>query len=505
MTDKPQSPGELFARVNRRLSEALPAYLPSRRWFGDKARQISAVDVVATFPIDDLGMPAAFSVVEVAFIIGQPARYVLPIVVVPASGTVIESISSIEFEDSQGYICDALLEPGFRTWLLQTLIDGSELRAGTGRLHVDLLGDAPAVLAALRDAPSRVLGVEQSNSSIVYGSGAFIKLFRRLQPGVNPDAELTRFLTAKSNFGNVPRYLGAITYESAGGEPTVVAVAQAFVDATADGWSFVLEVLRSHLNDDDARALIEESRAVARRLGEVTAGMHLALAADPWTPDLAAEPIRAEDAERWSNDYLAMLDAVAAGVARAATDLDTRTAELAAAFLDLVPGLRKRVAGFGQLIGRAKSRVHGDYHLGQTLRTAKGDFMVIDFEGEPQRAIVERRRKTSPLKDVAGMLRSFGYARGTAQSWLTEGTGLLPSDLVAWERTMKHVFLAAYAETARAGGATFLPRSDADLQAAIEAWELDKAVYEVQYELNNRPDWLWIPLSAMIKQGEPTN
>jgi maltose alpha-D-glucosyltransferase/alpha-amylase len=138
------------------------------------------------------------------------------------------------------------------------------------------------------------------------------------------------------------------------------------------------------------------------------------------------------------------------------------------------------------------------------LRTREDDFVILDFEGEPQRTIEERRRKTSPLKDVAGMLRSFGYARGTATAWLSEDQGTLHSDLIAWERQIRATFLAAYAERVSAGGGAFLPESTDDLRAAVAAWELDKATYEVLYELNNRPDWLWIPLSAMIKHGSPS-
>jgi maltose alpha-D-glucosyltransferase/alpha-amylase len=283
----------------------------------------------------------------------------------------------------------------------------------------------------------------------------------------------------------------------------VVAAAQAFVKSSGDGWNFVLDLLRRHLSDESSDALLEVSIPVARRLGQVTAGMHLALASDPWSPDLAPEVILGDDAARWSADYLSMLDTITAEIRRIADRLDARLAELAATYLGLAPGLRKRTIGFERLIGRQKIRVHGDYHLGQLLHRIDGDFAVIDFEGEPQRTIEERRRKTSPLKDVAGMLRSFSYARGTATGWLSESGGLLASDLVAWERTMRREFLQAYVTVANTRGANLLPASSSDLQSAVSAWELDKAVYEVQYELNNRPDWLWIPLSAMLKQSEP--
>jgi maltose alpha-D-glucosyltransferase/alpha-amylase len=176
---------------------------------------------------------------------------------------------------------------------------------------------------------------------------------------------------------------------------------------------------------------------------------------------------------------------------------------MADAFLAIAPGLESRASGFDRLIGRAKTRVHGDYHLGQTLRTQGGNFIVLDFEGEPQRSIEERRRKTSPLKDVAGMLRSFSYARGTSTPWLSPGSVVLHADLVNWERGIRDAFLATYISTVADGGGSFLPESAEDMSTALSAWELDKAAYEVLYELNNRPDWLWIPLAAMIKYGAP--
>jgi maltose alpha-D-glucosyltransferase/alpha-amylase len=178
------------------------------------------------------------------------------------------------------------------------------------------------------------------------------------------------------------------------------------------------------------------------------------------------------------------------------------TADLISTLIALADRLPSRSVGFERLVGALKTRVHGDYHLGQTLRTTSGDFVILDFEGEPQRPIAERRAKTSPLKDVAGMLRSFGYARGAAErDAFARGDDResLRADLVAWERSARRAFLASYVVTSRRGGARYLPSSDDDLRQAVAAWELDKALYEVNYELNNRPDWLALPLSAVIK------
>jgi maltose alpha-D-glucosyltransferase/alpha-amylase len=218
---------------------------------------------------------------------------------------------------------------------------------------------------------------------------------------------------------------------------------------------------------------------------------------------MAPEPIRRADAERWSADYLAVLDRAKEAVTAYFDHFSPETQEIARLYLRCSPGLTKRNQGFYELIGSSKIRVHGDYHLGQTLRTIDDEFVVIDFEGEPQRTIEERRRKTSPLKDVAGMLRSFSYSRGTASTWITPESALTAADLAIWEREMRRAFLAGYELTARGSGASFLPESKEDFHEALAAWELDKAAYEVLYEINNRPNWLWIPLSGMLKWCEP--
>ena len=238
-------------------------------------------------------------------------------------------------------------------------------------------------------------------------------------------------------------------------------------------------------------------------MGNVTADMHLALASDPWNPELAPEVIDADDVARWQSDYLRMLESVVEGLNEKQATFEDYTGELVRAFLGIARGLETRAQGFDRLIGRSKTRVHGDYHLGQTLLSANGEFVILDFEGEPQRSLAERRRKTSPLKDVAGMLRSFSYARGSIANTLDPGQVQESAALVAWERAVRASFLHAYRRPPGRAGARFIPESPSDFEEALAAWELDKAVYEVLYELNNRPGWLWIPLTGMLKLGEP--
>lgn len=343
---------------------------------------------------------------------------------------------------------------------------------------------------------ARTLSVEQSNSSVRFDDAALVKIFRRLQPGVNPEIELTQFLTERTDFRNAPALLGWLVYQPNDGEVTAIAVAQSFVSAIGDGWSTTLDELRAldAAAQHERPAIENHSLGLIRQLGLRTAQMHLALGSDPWAPDLAPERITVADVDAWRDSFVALLHRVSMALDRF-EPTDERAADLKRAFNQAKPRIEQQTAGLERLIGALKMRVHGDYHLGQTLQTKDGDWYVLDFEGEPRRSLAERRAKTSPLKDVAGMLRSFSYARGTAE----RDSDADAAELVIWERGARTAFLTGYLDEARAHHASFLPIADEEFRFALNAWELDKAIYEIDYELNNRPNWLWLPLSAAVK------
>jgi maltose alpha-D-glucosyltransferase/alpha-amylase len=289
---------------------------------------------------------------------------------------------------------------------------------------------------------------------------------------VNPDLEITRFLTESAAFPHTPALAGWLDYEASDGTATL-AVAQSLVAGARDGWEWMLAAMQ-----DEARRA--HTRPSLRRLGEVTARLHLALAgAPPSEPALAGEPITDADLTRWTAAVAAQLTA-----ARAAAPAGAAGA-LAAQPLELV------VDALGGLRGRLKCRHHGDFHLGQTLyREASAEWTLIDFEGEPLRPLAERRQKHSPLRDVAGMLRSLAYAAETTR---TAGAATWVD---AWERDARAAFLQGY--LAAAGRAPFLPADEAAVRRAVAAFELEKAAYEVVYEANNRPDWIGIPLRGVV-------
>ena len=414
-------------------SERLAPWIAGQRWFAGKTRRITSV-------VAEDGLPVADATIWIARVVlddGGAERYALPL-----------------REDAAP--ADALDDPAFCRALLDVMRRGA--RAGDERGA--LLGRPSAFPGDLpADVSVRRLTGEQSNTSVVFGERLIVKHFRRYVPGVNPELEMSRHLTERAGFANTPRLAGALEYAAADGTTATFAVAHAVVADAGDGWRWLL----AQLQQGDA------ALTPLRRLGRRTAELHLALAQDTADPAFGAEPITAADVAAWTASVQAQLEA-----ARAA---------LGGRLPDGVPS-RVDGAGLGGLLGAARIRHHGDFHLGQTLAVREGeDFFIIDFEGEPLRPLEERRRKHTPLRDVAGMLRSLGYAAATAGA---------PA---GWEEQARAAFTEGY--RAAAGRAPFLPADTTALARALAVLELEKAAYEVVYKANNRPDWITIPVRGL--------
>ena len=444
----PPVPGEwVFGDDGRRWleSDVLPRWLPTRRWFGGKARAISRVEIEAAVPICELHRVL---VVRVEYASGEPERYAVPL----GGGEVLH---------------DAVEDAHFRAALLAAM---RERKSGA------LAGEGSAFLDSLAvSSESRVLGVEQSNTSIVYGETLFLKLFRRLQPGVNPDAEISRFLGARG-FAHVAPFAGTLElWLRDGAMPFGLMLG--CVENDGDAWAWALRELRGYYDADTPVPL--ERIAL---LGQRTAELHLALATGE-DADFAPEPLTREDFEALAQSVSTRLDTIFAA-------LRGRDDELVREVLGREPVLRVMAGVLAAAPPAAmKTRHHGDFHLGQVLSTC-GDWTIIDFEGEPSRPLAERRAKRSPLRDVAGMLRSFHYAAHAAR-------GDAPIEKAeAWSAGACAAFLKRYLAVAE--GAVFLPRSRTHTEALLDAFVLEKALYEIDYELNNRPDWLAIPLRGLL-------
>jgi maltose alpha-D-glucosyltransferase / alpha-amylase len=294
----------------------------------------------------------------------------------------------------------------------------------------------------------------------------------------------------------VPRYAGSVSWRSADGAPYAVALAQGFVPNIGDGWSWLLQRLAGVAAGDIDPGT--DRFAAEQRLGQRTGELHVALGVVqdpgffPETTDRAA-------IDRDTDRTRAAIDETIRLLQERRGHLPT---DIASRLPDTIAGLRaldERANGYRDELGTRRIRVHGDYHLGQTLRTPDGDWVIIDFEGEPARSLEERRQRASVLKDVAGMLRSFAYARGaTERSAGVSADRAARSRLESWELGARRAFLTGYRQALTASELRFVPGDEAAFARALAAWELDKALYEVAYEVRNRPDWLALPLRALL-------
>jgi maltokinase len=399
-----------------------PADLATRRWFRSKQRRIADVREVDRSPIG----PGALIVVEVSFEdAGRPERYLVPMV------------DDREPADGEG-LWSALAHAIGR----EDRIGPFAMRRGSG----------------FEPMPEgeRSLSVEQSNTSVVLGERLILKLYRLLEPGDNPDLEVSAFLT-DAGFADTPELAGSLTYEADDARASA-AMLQAFVPGARDGWAAMLRALA---------AAPDGGSGMAEGIGDLTARLHRALASRPNDASFPARLATVEETAAWR----------ASGERQLAMAIEAVRGQDHDRLVALAPAARGRLAdAFGSATGEASvSRIHGDYHLGQLLARPDGGISVIDFEGEPARTLDERRRASSPLRDVAAMLRSLDYAARTVES--ESGR---PAD--PWLTRAREAFLAAYGPV------------DPDL---LVAFELEKACYEVRYEAGMRPDWLWLPLAAL--------
>ena len=479
---------------------------------------------------------ARILLVEVSYVDGNPETYVLPVAI--ASGEGARAIRQdhpqaviAQFADDgvQAVLFDAIYDAQFRSLLLDVMVRQEAVRGQEGTLQGEVARILSEKVSAVDSMSSTILKAEQSNTSAIYGGEWFFKLYRRLEDGINPEVEVTRFLTERAGFPNVPPFGGAIAYRRQGETaPRMLCIVQQLVQNQGDAWTLTLGVVGQYLEQvlagkDVLPALklppigmgdggIEFPREFlhalgtayperVRQLGQRTAEMHLALRCDRSDPAFAPESF---SAHYQRSVYQSMRN----GVRRTFQSLGRRAKYLPEDIRREVEVMLGREREILERIARVlrrkipaeKIRIHGDYHLGQVLDTGR-DFIIIDFEGEPARPISERRLKRSALRDVAGMLRSFHYAAQTAlaQQFSVRGVDVPTATpwVDLWVDAVSRAFLESYLATA--GNASFLPRDRGDLAVLLEVYLLDKAVYEVGYELNNRPDWIRVPLRGIAR------
>jgi maltose alpha-D-glucosyltransferase / alpha-amylase len=523
----------LDGEETERFEEAvLPDYVQSCRWFGGKARTLRGLKVIEKLPLPGIDPTPHLLLLEASYLDIAPEIYLLPLQL--SSGDRARQIAQetpravlVRYNQDQQetIVHDALYDERFRAALLQLMDGKGFIKGDFGRVA----GEPGRALADfnMRDAAqSQVLKVEQSNSSVVYGQKLFLKLYRRLEEGINPDSEILRFLSEKVRFEHVPQFGGSISYTRRGSEPRVLGLLLGLVPNEGDAWELTVDAVGRYFervlteepsaaqtlprlplfcaDDDDVPSALSDAVGGvyperAKLLGRRTAEMHVALASDDSDPDFAPEP--------FSTLYQrSVYQSMRSSLRRMMQMLEKRSAKLPARVRDQAEMLRNSEAEIlrrqSQIMKRkivaTKIRIHGDYHLGQVLNTGK-DFVIIDFEGEPARSLSERKLKRSALRDVAGMLRSFHYAAHTALARLSpreEDVPVLKPWADAWADYVSRVLLRSYLATTK--NESFIPASPQDMEFLLDAFLLDKAVYEVGYELNNRPTWLPIPIGGIL-------
>jgi maltose alpha-D-glucosyltransferase / alpha-amylase len=410
-----------------------------------------------------------------------------------------------------GALYDAIAGPDFPLAALEAIRAGAEIADTNGTIRCwstsALSGvDVPAEVEVKRSA------VEQSNSSVMIGNRAVFKAYRKLAAGVQPEIEIGRFLVETAGFANTPPLLGAIERTDGDGQATALAAAFGFVRNQGDGWVSTIDYLQRTLDELRLRAAAssEESAvpsedphgfylAQARVLGQRTAELHRAFATPTADPAFAAEPITRADLKAWQRAVDRQAEAAFKALKAARPRLDDGDRAQAQALLAARQDCLARIEALTAApVGAAKTRIHGDYHLGQVL-VAQNDFFILDFEGEPARPLAERRAKHSPLRDVAGMLRSFDYAAWAAIMHLTEvhpGSGETVRALAeSWRQASAEAFLAGYRETI--AGCPSYPEDAAEAERLLSLFLLEKALYEICYEAANRPLWVRIPLKGV--------
>jgi maltose alpha-D-glucosyltransferase/alpha-amylase len=548
--------GKALEKLERKI---LPVYLKQRRWFGGKARTIRQVNVIEKIPIQETSSSAFLLFIKVKYSEGAAEIYSLSLsfllhkmsgdeeeITVEGSAVILDYdwlgvkaervleessqavVARLIVDGEEGILFDSLYNQGFRDRIFEMIRRRKKVKGQSGELYFypgkifkQLLGDDGTTPG------SKVLKAEQSNTSLIYEDRYFFKLYRRLDEGINPDLEVTRFLTEKTKFTNLPPFVGAMEYRRPGSESYVVGILQGHAANQGDTWTYTLDVVRQYFDRVLARkrelksvpemniSLFESGDAevpnemidlvgavyleMALLLGERTAELHLALSSDDSDPSFAPENFSLLYQRSVYQSMRSKTRKVFQQFGKILRKLPDNIREEAKIIYESEKAIIKYYENIlKKKIPVTKSRIHGDYHLGQVLYTGK-DFIIIDFEGEPARPLSERKLKRSPLVDVAGMIRSFHYA---VHAEYFNHVALRPEDaeelvpwLDLWFRCVSRTFLDAYITTA--GNAGFVPGSSRDLEILVQVFILEKAVYELGYELNNRPDWLVIPFRGI--------
>jgi maltose alpha-D-glucosyltransferase/alpha-amylase len=493
--------------------DLLPGFLRRQRWYAAKTEKPDRVAIVESAVFESHRQEWLLAITETSGPSGS-ARYFVPLVLAyddddeeRTRGLAALAVSKVRQQAKMGMLADAMADEPFCRALVEGIgakrvikAEGGTIRCTPGAAFAQVVGDvldSPTPLALHRLTQS-------SNSVSLLGDRLFLKAYRRLQPGLSPELEMGRYLTDVVAYANCVPVAGSVDFHATDGTVWTLAVLQAKLTNQGDAWTLAVDQLARQLEAPllpaseqvEVEAPVERVQVLARRVAE----LHLALARRTGQPAFEPEPVTAMDMQGWTQ-------AVRDECIRTLVLLDERRRLWAAPQSEQAAQVlqsRDRLMAIVDRVQQAaptglKTRLHGDLHLGQVL-VARDDFFIIDFEGEPQRSFEERRAKHSALRDVAGMLRSFDYARHTALHQVAQRADELErlSPLARhWERRVREAFLATYEEVVRAGGVYQDAQAFKSAQSLLDLFELEKALYELRYEIDNRPDWVGVPLAGL--------
>ena len=520
------------------MEAVLLEYVKGRRWYRGKSREASMAEIQDIIPVHFDDYTAYITLLEIEYTEGEPETYVIPLTTSAGrDASVAEKYPEAVVarlaprgKNGKSLIYDAMVDPGFTSYLLNAMQRRRVFKSASGEVLLsptDYLDGVPGIdLKSLEPAPIKG---DQTNTSVSFSNQLIFKLFRVLEDDINPDVEMGRFLTEHTSFANIARVAGSMEYRRGRSRPVSLGILQSYVPNEGDAWQYTLNTLERYFDlglahptvqappvprqsllslPKDVPSLVKDTIGSyigsARLIGQRTAELHVALASGTDNPAFTPMPFT-------MMYQISLYQSLRGTAAQALHLLRERLPHLpeelrkeAQAVLDLEKNVIERFNLVRrEKISAARIRCHGDYHLGQVLFTGK-DFVIIDFEGEPTRPLTQRRIKCSPLRDVAGMIRSFNYAAHTALAKQTslrdkpESTyPLLYQWAQYWYVWVSGVFLNAYLDAVSQAG--LLPKNADHLKIILEAYLLEKAIYEVGYELNNRPDWLKVPLQGILQ------
>lgn len=518
-----------YADVRELERKIFPSFMRKCRWFSGKAKPISKMSVHKVIPLKVDKTTHYLVLVEVHFVQRLPEIYFVPLTYIPTEiimdrveYTTQSVVCRAEIQGKTGFILDSSYDRAFRDFLFTRMARNYHHDDSDGRLEF-----RKSVFAKFKadNVESKILKADSTNTAFTFNDQYFFKFYRKLEHEINPDLEIVRFLTERTNFANSPRYSGSIEYRDTNERIIVFGLLQEKVENQGDAWTMTIDsvgrfyervltkakkeklpglVNKPSITFEESPDLLREfigrgfyERVV--RLGHRTAEMHLALASDKTNQDFAPEPFTANYQRSLYSSLRKLVKDRFKLLRQSMQKLDEQTRVVAERILNMEESILECFSEIYSIkIAGVKTRIHGDYHLGQVLFTGK-DYVIIDFEGEPGFSFSERRLKKSPYKDVAGMMRSFHYAAFGKillyENYRPQDLEVLEAWAEQWQHYVSRYYLGAYME--RMGMGTTLPYED---DVLIRTYLIEKAVYELGYELNGRPSWTIIPLRGIEYQ-----